>query len=297
MRITKIGVSYLALVASWLCLMQPAGLAATSSTVGAQDQESTQSSPASGPRGQVVPILVELFTSGGCARCPEAESVLTRLVHEQPVRGAEIIALREDVESSGSTVQNAPFAYPNFAERQEQYQTLFGGEGDHEPEAVVDGSLPVDGTDGSAIQEAVEKAEHSNKLSLRLTSVKLNGDTISFALAGGSPMPGYVNVYAALVDSAGSHDVPIGEARLSPLQRQTNVEYFGRIGVSWRTKDLGERPFTFQTHLAGASADPLRMRLVVFVQTKHIGPVMGVASCSLSPTGCGSVETGHFAEP
>lgn len=51
-----------------------------------------------------------------------------------------------------------------------------------------------------------------------------------------------------------------------------------QVGGSWHTQSLGEKPFVFKADVSGRS-NLDGMRLVVFAQTKHIGPVLGADAC------------------
>lgn len=292
-RLVAVALSVLALaaVAVKLGSLYSSGVLAAKRAVAAED-----ATPAATPPG-AHPVIVELFTSEGCSSCPPADALLARLQRDQPVPGANIIALEEHVDYWDHLGWKDRFSSSELTDRQKEYQTYFKLDDVYTPQFVINGDKQLDGSDGAVIRGAIQQAAAAKPYRLQLAGVRVKGDDVSFSLESAPADPRYVNLYAALVDPEDTTEVQAGENKGRTLRHAAVVRWLGRFGSSWHMQDLGrhpEQPFSFQAMLpvyattphTGQRTDvPIKdgMRLVVFAQVKHIGPVLGAASCSIAP--------------
>jgi hypothetical protein len=293
MRIVgQVRVSNRTTYASLICLLTlSAGLSHWEKAVHASTSvplkaESPSVPSAEMPQGHE-PVLVELLTTGDCDTCQSAERTLAHLDRDQPIKGVDVIVLNERVKPQNPSAPSGYLSPTDPTRRQEDYQSL-GTVSHPVPLFMVNGLVQDEHASGSQIEDAIRSATASS-VPLRLTSVKIRGDDVIFALDGGPATDGYVNVYAAIVDPKFSSNM-LGTQRVESMQTRPGiVQAFGRVGSSFRTKALGRGPFMLQNQSPSARKNLYGMRLVVFVQTKHIGPVLGSTSCVLrqnaSPTG------------
>ncbi len=240
------------------------------------------------------PVVVELFTSEGCSSCPPADALLARLDRDQPIANADIVVLGEHVDYWDQLGWHDRFSSAYFTERQKEYQSFFKLDDIYTPQMVVGGSAQFTGSDSQGISGAIRKAA-AQTVQLELTSVEVHGNSVRFTLKDGPEThPEYVNVFAALVDPTDTTEVRAGENEGRTLHHAGVVRWIGLVGSSWHMKELGRHPFDFQATLPMMSSvvGPSGMhqnvlitdglRLVVFAQTKHIGLILGAASCVLS---------------
>src|SRR5438034_9672572 len=106
-------------------------------------------------RAPRIPVLVELFTSEGCSSCPPADELLAKLVAEQPVEKAQIIALAFHVDYWNKLGWPDRFSSPKFTQRQYDYATFFGGNRVYTPQMIVDGKAEFVGSDSKKAQAAL----------------------------------------------------------------------------------------------------------------------------------------------
>jgi hypothetical protein len=288
-----LGASALSLVFSF-CSARNLDEASAAGLIPDGQQDSTASFPlaSTSPRVIRTPVVVELFTSGDCAACPSVDSMLVQLEREQPISNARIIVLREHVDSSKdeSSTDRALISDPN--RRLKEYQGFFHLDEASLPKIVVNGTAEFGGSNLAKMKNAIERAATAEPIPLQIAAVKFTGHVGSFKLQPGMPTtPGYVNVYAAIVDSGDTTRAPAGaEEGQSPIHA-TTVPAFSIIGSSWRTDALGDGPFDLPGNWSATPVSLRGMRLIVFVQTKHIGPIRGVAFCDFAP---GKQTTGEL---
>lgn len=122
-----------------------------------------------------VPVLVELFTSEGCSSCPAADALLESLQREQPVEGAEIIALGLHVDYFNHLGWKDSFSSAHFTERQQDYSRVFGPDSVYTPQIVVDGREPLVGDKGDVIRREIASAAGRPHLPLQVTARATDG--------------------------------------------------------------------------------------------------------------------------
>lgn len=136
---------------------------------------SATSSP-SNAEGVRAPVVVELFTSEGCSSCPPADAVLARLEREQPVAGAEVIALSQHVDYWNQLGWSDPFSSHEFSERQGEYAGVFGNDGVYTPQMIVDGRAEFPGGNSGKALDTISQAAREPKADVRLTRAAPDSD-------------------------------------------------------------------------------------------------------------------------
>ncbi|MGB0005890.1 MAG: DUF1223 domain-containing protein, partial [Candidatus Sulfotelmatobacter sp.] len=143
-----------------------AGLVFAALFLAFHDHETAQVFAANAARN---PVVVELFTSEGCSSCPPADLLLQKLVQQQPIADAEIIALEEHVDYWNHDGWVDPYSSSEWTERQQAYADVFKDD-PYTPEAVVNGRSQFVGNNRGEVEAEIKKAAGNLKTEVRITA-------------------------------------------------------------------------------------------------------------------------------
>jgi len=122
---------------------------------------------AAGPRNANAEprAVIELFTSQGCSSCPAADQLLGELSKDPSVITMSLPITYWDYLGWKDTL-----AIPGHTNRQRAYSNLRGDREVYTPQAIVNGSVQVLGSDRSAIEDAIDHSrKHADTLMLPLS--------------------------------------------------------------------------------------------------------------------------------
>ncbi len=216
-----------------------------------------------------VPVVVELFSSEGCSSCPPADRVLEDLASTQGIDGAEVIALEMHVDYWNDLGWTDPFSDAKFSDRQRSYARVGARQGVFTPEAIIDGTSSVIGSDRSLLSSAISRATDRphTPVVLRMKDSGLDAEL--------GPIDGRASLWIAVTESGLETAVPSGENGGKTLRHAPIVRSLERIG--------GAREGTTAVPIPAIRAQRGPLAAVVFVQRDDDRAIVGAGVIDLAP--------------
>jgi hypothetical protein len=128
--------------------------------------------------------VVELFTSQGCSSCPPADRLLAELASDP-----SLVAISVPIDYWDYLGWKDTLASPKNSARQKAYAHVRGDGQVYTPQAVVNGSVHVLGSDKAAIERAIAKSRQSGAMALAPVTLAVSDGHINLAVAGVEGMP------------------------------------------------------------------------------------------------------------
>jgi len=231
------------------------------------------------------PVVVELFTSEGCSSCPPADALLSRLFKEQPVDGAEIIAIEEHVDYWDSLGWKDPFSSSKWTLRQQEYAEAFKNGSVYTPQMVVDGQVEVV---GSRASESIRKISEDSRRDKTQVTLSPNGMAatgsrqyaIRVGKLVGSTNGDTAEVWLAVAEDNLESSVTRGENAGEQLRHTSVLRSLRKIGVAEANKD---QSFSGNTDVRLDPAwKPESTRIIALVQERKSRKVLGAAKAELT---------------
>jgi hypothetical protein len=122
------------------------------------------------------PVVLELFTSEGCSSCPPAELVVTELA-QRP----DVLPLSFHVDYWDDLGWRDRYSLASATDRQRVYARTLRRSSVYTPQAVIDGTRDIVGSQRTAVMNAV-----SGRRDGVATSVSVNDGTIQIHVGSGS---------------------------------------------------------------------------------------------------------------
>lgn len=231
------------------------------------------------------PVIVELFTSEGCSSCPPADQLLQKLVAQQPIPNAEIIAIEEHVDYWNHDGWIDPFSSAEWTQRQLVYTPQTADNGPYTPQMVVDGRVKFVGSDQSKAVTSIQSA--SAQLATDITLAAGNEDknsrefTITVGKLAGASSGDAPEVWLAVTEDGLHSAVTKGENAGHALSHVGTLRGMHKIGDiksgSDTTSYNGHTKLKLDSHWNLAN-----VRVIAFVQERKSRAILGASSLKLS---------------
>ncbi len=171
--------------------------------------------------------VVELFTSQGCSSCPPADKLLGELAKDPSV-----IAMSMPIDYWDYLGWKDTLADARFSARQRAYSHMRGDREVYTPQAVINGSAHVVGSNRAGIEEAIETTQKADGvMSVPVTMTKTGGQiTVSVAASNKGPAAMHGEVWLCSISKAIPISIARGENRGRELTYYNVVRNLVKVG-------------------------------------------------------------------
>lgn len=167
------------------------------------------------------PAVLELFTSQGCSSCPPADKVAAAYADSK-----DVLVLSFHVTYWNHLGWSDPYSKGAYDARQTNYAHKLHLDGLYTPQAVIQGTYDVVGSEASGVEAALEKGgKQTNWVSPTLS---IQGGLTEISLPAGSPEDAEVLLvgYRKVVKNS----VPRGENTGATLAHRNSVTEISSVG-------------------------------------------------------------------
>jgi hypothetical protein len=218
--------------------------------------------------------VVELFTSQGCSACPPADKLIGELA-----RDPSVIALSMPIDYWDYLGWKDTLADSRFSARQKAYSHMRGDRDVYTPQAVVNGSVHVIGSDRAGIEDAIGQTKKNEDVMSVPVSMTVTGKQINVSVAPSrnGPAARHGEVWIGSVAKAVPISIGRGENRGRELTYYNVVRNLLKVGDWNGTADSWTVPLE---NITGKDVDAA----VVYVQDGNRdrpGPMLGAAYTTL----------------
>ncbi|MBY6004761.1 DUF1223 domain-containing protein [Salipiger bermudensis] len=204
------------------------------------------------------PVVVELFTSQGCASCPAADAVLAELGEQD-----NVIPLALHVDYWDYIGWKDDFADPAFTKRQKGYARAAGRRSIYTPQMMIGGSYDVVGSRPMKVVDAIRHA--SEKPALARLVLSREGDDLTITAEPLAALP----------------ETTVHLVRYTPRERVDILdgENAGRaitythVAHGWQVLGVWNGDAALEMKVPVEGSDPV----VVMLQEKDYGPIVAAA--------------------
>lgn len=218
--------------------------------------------------------VIELFTSQGCSSCPPADKIIGELA-EDP----SIIALSMPIDYWDYLGWKDTLADARFSARQKAYSRMRGDREVYTPQAIINGSVHVIGSDLPGIESAIgATAKEDGVMSIPVTMTQ-SGQQITVSVAAASKVPADMHgeVWICSISKAVPISIGRGENRGREITYHNVVRNLVKLG------DWNGNPGSWTVPLDSVEHEGVDAAVAIVQDGSRDkpGPMLGAAYTSL----------------